>query len=122
MAELVGKLKAVLGPVSALCGQANRNTTARCAVEIGLRMIGPMINVDAGKLSLRAITPKFECHRLKERCDIFRAGRSKPAGLYTDIKLARTIGCSQRAVGQEQKASENGKINEYAGVQHEEGK
>jgi hypothetical protein len=42
----VRKLKAVLRPMSVASGQANRNTAAWRALEISLRMIGTIIDIN----------------------------------------------------------------------------
>jgi len=59
VAELVRELKAILRPVSVLSRQANRNTATLRALEIGLRMIGPMVGIYDVELSSGAAAPKF---------------------------------------------------------------
>ena len=60
MTELVRELKAVLGPMSVLGRQADRDAAGRRPLEIGLRMIGTIIDVDSAELSSRAVAPKFK--------------------------------------------------------------
>jgi hypothetical protein len=81
VAELVRKLKAVLRPMSVATGQANRNTATWRALEIGLRMIGTIIDINTAQLSPGAVAPKFKGRRLQEDSDIFGTSRSKPVNL-----------------------------------------
>src|SRR5271165_1423864 len=85
VAELVGKLKAILRPVSILSCQTDRNTTARGALEIGLRMIGPVVDIDTVELSPWAMPPKFRAGRLQNCSDISGTSSPKPARLHLDI-------------------------------------
>jgi hypothetical protein len=59
MAKLVRKLKTILRPVSVLRRQTDCNPTARHGFKIGLWMIGSVIHIDCGELSMWAIPPKF---------------------------------------------------------------
>ena len=59
VAELVRKLKAILRPVSVLSGQADRDSAACGALEIGLRMIGTVVDIDTAELGPRAVAPNF---------------------------------------------------------------
>jgi hypothetical protein len=59
MAELVPKLEGELCPVRILGSKTYRNSPARGTLKIGLRVIGSMIDIDAGKLSSWAAPPNF---------------------------------------------------------------
>jgi hypothetical protein len=117
VAELVCKLKAILRPVSVLGCQTDRNSAARGALEIGLRMIGPAVNINAVELSPWAMPPKFKGRRLQQGSDISGTSGSKPVGLYLDIERPRISHCSQRVVRLEAERAENGHFNQYTGRQ-----
>jgi hypothetical protein len=59
VAELVRKLKTVLGPVSIPSGKSDPNAAARRSLEIRLRMIGPVVNIDTVELSVGTIPPEL---------------------------------------------------------------
>jgi|SRR5580704_2424487 len=85
VAELVRKLKTVLRPVSVLSGQADHDPTTGRALEIGLRMIGTMIDIDTAELGPRAVAPNFKGHRLQKGGEISGTGRSKRVSLHPEI-------------------------------------
>jgi len=59
MAELMAKLEGELCPVRICSIKTYRNSATRGALEIGLRVIRSMVNIDAGKLSSWAVAPNF---------------------------------------------------------------
>ena len=64
MAELVPKLEGELCPVRICSSKTYPNSPTLGALKIGLRMIRSMIDIDAGKLSSRAVAPNFAGSRL----------------------------------------------------------
>jgi len=64
VAELVRKLKAVLRPVSIPNRQSDPNAAARRSLEIGLRMIGTIVDIDTIQFCVWAVPLKFERRRL----------------------------------------------------------
>lgn len=118
MAELVRKLKAVLRPMSVLGGQANGNTAIWCALEIGLRMIGTMIDIDTIEVSPWAVAPNFKRSGLQDCDEIFGTNLSKPAHLDPNIKWSRMIRRARRTVDQEQKDAVDCQIIGDPGVRH----
>ncbi len=86
VAELVSKLKAVLRPVSILSCQSNSDVTGWIKLKVDLRMIAPVVDVDAVELRPRAIPPKLKAGRLQHGRDISWASLSKSIRLHTDIE------------------------------------
>ena len=89
MAELVRKLKAVLRPVRVLGGETDRDTTFRRALEIRLRMVVPMIDVDTIELSPWTVLPKFKGRRPQEGSNISGTSAAKSVRLHPDIEWPR---------------------------------
>ena len=52
-------------------------------------MIGSMIHIDTGELSVRAMSPKFTGRRPQHSIDIGRATAPKPSRLHVDIEWCR---------------------------------
>src|SRR5436190_1892760 len=108
MAELVRKLKTILRPVSILSRETDCNPAARHIFEIGLRMIGSMIHIDSGELSMWAIPPKFASRALYHRMYISRASFPKSSSAYSDIERlpgpsGTIVCCSHRLHGRQVK-------------------
>jgi len=61
MAELVRKLKGILCSMRIASRQSDPDATTRRSFEIGLGMIGAVVNVDPVELSVRAMLPNLEC-------------------------------------------------------------
>src|SRR6202035_1469502 len=118
MTELVRKLKAVLRPMSVLSGQANRDAAGGRPLEVRLRMIRPMIDVDPAQLSPRAVAPKFKACRLQKGGQIGGTGRSKPVCLDADIQWPRNVGRGQRANRREKNRAANQETNRSAEGYH----
>src|SRR5438309_1155831 len=90
VAELVRELEAVLRPVGTLSGQTDRDTAVRGTLEIELRVIGPMVDLDAAESSAWAMSPKFTGGGLQHGRNIRGTDSSKTAGRHMDIKRSRS--------------------------------
>src|SRR6266567_299743 len=116
MTELVCKLKTVLCPVSILSRQTDCNPAARHVFKIDLRMIGSVIHIDSGELSMWAIPPKFTCRGLYHRMYISRASFPKSSSAYSDIERlpgpsGAIVTCSHRLHGRQVKQPEDYALN-----------
>jgi hypothetical protein len=72
--------------VSTLRRQTDCNPAARCGFQIGLWMIGSVIHIDCGELSMWAIPPKFTRSGLYHSTYISRASFPKSFRAYSDIE------------------------------------
>src|SRR3977135_1323253 len=103
VAEIVRELKGVLCPVRIPSRQSDPNAAARPSFEIGLRMIGTIVNVDPIELSVRAMLPNFYGRRLQHGSNIIGTSSPEAVSLHTYIERLRSesgtlICCSYRTV------------------------
>ncbi len=86
VAKLMRKLKAVLCPIGALGRQADGNVTIAAAVEIRLRMIVSVINIDASEQYMRAIAQDFAHCGCQHGPDVRTTDPPKPRWLHIDVR------------------------------------
>jgi hypothetical protein len=115
--ELVRKLEAILGPMNVLGRQANRDAATWRSLEIGLRMIGPVIDVDTAEFGPRTVAPNFKGNGLQKGGQICGTSRTKSVYLNTDVKRSRFIRGLQRNVRLEPGSEENCQWQQYPGDQ-----
>jgi hypothetical protein len=59
VAKFVAKLEAVLGPMGSTSRKANLDPAGRGELEVGLRMIGAKIDLDASNFDIRTEPPNL---------------------------------------------------------------
>ena len=101
--------------MSVLSGQANHNAATWRPLEIGLRMIGPVIDVDTAEFGARAVAPNFKCNGLQKGAEICGTSRTKSVCLNTDVKRVGFIRRLQRNVRQKPGSEENCQWQQYPG-------
>ena len=87
--EFMRKLKAILRPISISTRQTDRNSTVRGALEIDLRMISSVVDIDTVELSPVTMSPNFGGGRLQYASDIRRTSLPKPIWLHMNIEGLR---------------------------------
>jgi hypothetical protein len=115
--ELVRKLEAILGPMSVLSGQANRNAAIGRPLKIGLGMIDPMIDVDPAEFGPRAVAPDLKCRGLQNGAEICGTSCTESVCLHPDVKRVGFVRGPQRYVCQEPGSEENCQWQPYPGGQ-----
>src|ERR1700751_5931154 len=98
MAELVPKLEGELCPVRTCSSKTYRNPPTGGTLKIGLWVIRSMIDIDAGKLSFRAVPPNFACRGLQCRRNIMGTNISKSVSLHLNMEVSRAVRHSHFAV------------------------
>jgi hypothetical protein len=111
MTELVRELEAVLGPMGVAGRQADRNPTGRRPLEVGLRMVRTIIDINSGELSVPAVPPKFKTGRLQKRREIGRTNSSKAARLNPEIQRMFDFRSRKRSIKEEETRADDGKID-----------
>ena len=84
VAELVRKLKAILGPTGTFGRQTYRDAAVWLTLEVGYRITCSMVDVDTRKLRTRTVSPNLARRGLQDGRNILGTNVPKPRSVDLD--------------------------------------